>query len=146
MSGIPNRLFWMSVALSLNCIVVNLSGLIDGEFHQWAGVVLTALLGAHMIMHRKWFMTSLRRAKNLKGRAHTNFRLALALGVTYTATIVSGFAVIPALHDGTSPESLTHLHALFAVLSVGFTVRHVALHWPWLCRNATRLRLAVRHA
>jgi len=146
MNGTSNRLFRMSMGLAAAFLLVNGSGMAESAIHPVAGSVMAALLGGHMILHRKWFMTMLRRANNLKGRSRTNLVMALALGVTYLITIVSGFVIVPEFNDGASPTPWTHVHALGAAVSSALTLWHLGLHWSWLRRNATSHRSAARHA
>ena len=114
-----------------------------GDFHIVVSMVFTAIVIAHLYLHRRWLVRQVmnrnhERRRSPSRRTRANFFVDMVILIALTAAFVSGLALV--VYPG--GVALSQVHGLCSVVFILGTVLHVVLHWNWI---ASCVRAAIRN-
>ncbi|EFO80909.1 hypothetical protein OSCT_1239 [Oscillochloris trichoides DG-6] len=113
--------------------------------HEWLGIAFGAAIITHLLIHWQWIIAV---GKKLFSRAHAPARLNYILNlllfidvtlITFTGIMISE-VVLPLFGLRLAHAPIwTRLHSLTSDAGVILIGLHIALHWSWIVKTATRL-------
>jgi hypothetical protein len=125
------------------------------SIHTWAGLTLIAVALVHLLIHRKWVVSSARRlVKEWRGqcecmnpRGRFNILLNVVVLVSFTLAAVSGLYLM-FVHGGRSAidstlllsrSSLNLIHTWTGMIWIVAAVVHFVIHWKWVNKVTRRM-------
>ena len=112
--------------------------------HEWLGIAFGAAIIAHLLLHWKWIVSTIRRLFSRATRpARLNYFLNTLLFIDITLVVFTGLMIsriaLPSLGIYLGGSFIWRgLHSLTANLSLVLISVHVALHWRWIVETVKR--------
>ncbi len=137
---------WVDIALFVGYVLLSAPQTTGIAFHEYFTIAFIPIFIAHIVLDWSWITRVFKRNPTKRSnevRFNRSFDIILFVGmviVTYSGFLVSesilpDFGIDPA---ATSFWSTTHdVSGNLLILLVGI---HVAVHWPWIKRNISRIR------
>jgi cytochrome b561 len=148
----PSRLaviFCLDAGLFLSFCALESVPLTGMILHEWLGIVLIAMIVAHLLFSWSWIASASRKlATPRSNRTRVNYLLNLALFATVTAVIFSGILIsqeaMPYMTGRKaapldSDFAWTHLHDEFSNYVFIFAGLHLAINWKWTVAAVRKL-------
>lgn len=145
--------FWLSMTLLVSiCVLpaVHFTGLV---FHEWLGLVIVAMVFAHLLLSWSWIASLSRRLFAAQSaRARINYLLNLSLFGAVTAAVYSGILIsqqaIPAITGTKAPPEMDWrwdaLHGRFSLAVLILSAFHLAINWDWVLAAGQKVFRRVR--
>ncbi len=134
----------LDVALLVAYVAISAPQSTGVAFHEWFIVAFVPIFIAHIVLDWTWVRSVFRRSgKQRSGDVRFNRAFDIVLFVAMIVAIYSGFLVsevmLPSL--GFHPESSTFwftVHDSVSNLLILLIGIHLAMHWPWITKQAKR--------
>ncbi len=145
------QIFWVDAGLA-GLLPVTLLMVVPEIFshafvHVLPGLLLMAVAGLHLWLHRDWITVALRNFRKMSRQAQQNALLDLALFGAYF--LCGGVGLSARLMLFISPIHhifLGIIHVILTLLLLGLQTLHIARHFKWIKANVRARLFLGQHA
>ncbi len=136
---------WLDIALFVGYVLLSAPQSTGIPFHEWFTVVFIPIFISHIVLDWAWIKRVFRRSERERtGEVRFNRAFDIVLFVAMVIVIYSGFLVsesmLPALgFEPAESDFWFTIHDAGGNLLILLVGIHLAMHWPWIRRNVTRI-------
>ena len=137
---------WLDIALFVGYVLLSAPQTTGIPFHEWFTVVFIPIFIAHIVLDWAWITRVFRRSERQRsGEVRFNRTFDIVLFVAMVIVIYSGFLVsesmLPAFgFEPAQSDFWFTVHDAGGNLLILLVGIHLAMHWPWIRRNISRIR------
>jgi hypothetical protein len=132
--------WWLDAILFASFIFTFLLDITGTELHQWAGIVLGAVLLIHLTLHRNWVVTVVERFfSNTTWRARINLIIDGLLAGGFFIIILTGLMISTWLNiTFINFDIWKTIHILSSVITLFLVLTKIVLHRKWIVCTAEK--------
>ncbi|OGN92813.1 MAG: hypothetical protein A2Y88_11175 [Chloroflexi bacterium RBG_13_48_10] len=125
------------------------------DLHTWGGIVMIAVVIIHLVAHRSWVVSMVRRvwneltskSKSMSANSRLNLSLNLIVAASFFLTAFSGvyFLFVPGGRKTPDPMFLFSrttwdlMHTWAGVILMIAALAHIAIHWKWITKVTEKM-------
>ena len=136
---------WLDIALFVGFFALSAPQTTGIPLHEWFNVVFIPIFITHIVLDWAWIKRVFRRSERRRsGEVRFNRTFDVLLFVDMVVVIYSGFLVsesmLPSLgFEPAESDFWFTLHDIAANVLILLVGIHLAMHWPWVKRNFSKI-------